>query len=133
MGKINNVVKIIEFKDDMDLYNQIDMYMSTDRERHWRINKPYKVTSINLINEHKALVYLEEDLNVLQVHFFNSSNGEELLPEDEPHTEEFLTYQEVQLISELGSIKFDDTEYDVEDIKYEINSYGTRCINIYLN
>lgn len=132
MGKINNVVKIMEFKDDMDLYNQIDRYMSTDREGYWRINKPYKVTNINLIDEHKALVYLEEDLNVLQVHFFNA-NGEELLPEDEPHTEEFLTYQEVQLISELGSIKFDETEYDVEDIKYEINSYGTRCINIYLN
>lgn len=132
MGKINNIVKIMEFKDDMDLYSQIDKFMCTDYEkRHWRINKPYKVTNINLIDEHKALVYLEEDLNVLQVHFFNS-DGEELLPEDEPHTEEFLTYQEVQLISELGSIKFDDTEYDVEDIKYEINSYGTRCINIYL-
>lgn len=132
MGKINNVVKIMEFRNDLDLYHQIDKFMCTDYEKHWRISKPYKVTNINLIDENRALVYLEEDLNVLQVHFFNS-DGEELLPQDEPHREEFLTYQEVQLISELGSLKFDDTEYDVEDIKYEINSYGTRCINIYLN
>lgn len=132
MGKINNIVKIIEFTDDMDLYNQIDRYMNTDYEKRWRISKPYRIQNINLIDEHKALVYLEEDLNVLQVHFFNS-DGEELIPEDEPHREEFLTYEEVQLISELGSLTFDNTDYDVEEIKYEINSYGTRCINIYLS
>ena len=132
MGKINNIVKIIEFTDDMDLYNQIDRYMNTDYEKRWRISKPYRIQNINLIDEHKALVYLEEDLNVLQVHFFDSK-GNELLPEDEPHREEFLTYEEVQLISELGSLKFDETDYDVEEIKYEINSYGTRCINIYLS
>lgn len=132
MGKINNIVKIIEFTDDMDLYNQIDRYMNTDYEKRWRISKPYRIQNINLIDEHKALVYLEEDLNVLQVHFFDSK-GNELLPEDEPHREEFLTYEEVQLISDLGSLKFDETDYDVEEIKYEINSYGTRCINIYLS
>lgn len=132
MGKINNVVKIIDFTDDMDLYNQIDKYMNTDFERRWRISKPYRIQSINLIDEHRALVYLEEDLNVLQVHFFDSK-GNELLPEDEPHTEEFLTYEEVQLISDLGSVRFDETDYDVEEIKYEINSFGTRCINIYLS
>lgn len=132
MGKINNVVKIIQFTDDMDLYNQIDKYMNTDYEKRWRISKPYRIQSINLIDEHKALVYLEEDLNVLQVHFFDSK-GNELLPEDEPHTEEFLTYEEVQLISDLGSVRFDEIDYDVEEIKYEINSFGTRCINIYLS
>lgn len=132
MGKINNVVKIVDFTDDMDLYNQIDKYMNTDFEKRWRISKPYRIQSINLIDEHRALVYLEEDLNVLQVHFFDSK-GNELLPEDEPHTEEFLTYEEVQLISDLGSVRFDETDYDVEEIKYEINSFGTRCINIYLS
>lgn len=132
MGKINNVVKIVDFTDDMDLYNQIDKYMNTDFEKRWRISKPYRIQSINLIDEHRALVYLEEELNVLQVHFFDSK-GNELLPEDEPHTEEFLTYEEVQLISDLGSVRFDETDYDVEEIKYEINSFGTRCINIYLS
>lgn len=132
MGKINNVVKIVDFTDDMDLYNQIDKYMNTDFERRWRVSKPYRIQSINLIDEHRALVYLEEDLNVLQVHFFDSK-GNELLPEDEPHREEFLTYEEVQLISDLGSVRFDETDYDVEEIKYEINSFGTRCINIYLS
>lgn len=131
MAKINNIVKVIEFKDENDLFWKLDRYMSTDRSRV-KESRPYRVKDIKLIDEYKAFAYLEEDLNILQVRFFNA-DGEELLPMDEPHTEEYMTYQELQFISDLGAITFEETEYEIDEIKYEINSYGTRCVNIYLN
>lgn len=71
MGKINNVVKMIEFSNEGDLYSQIDDLTNTDYQSD-ELDKPYVVTSINLISEKKALVYLQEDLNVLPVHFLLS-------------------------------------------------------------
>ena len=130
MAKINNIVKVIEFKDENDLFWKLDRYMSTDRSRV-KESRPYRVKDIKLIDEYKAFAYLEEDLNVLQVRFFNS-NGEELLPLDEPHTEEYMTFQELQFLSDLGSITFEEMEYEIDEIKYEINSYGTRSVNVYL-
>lgn len=131
MAKINNIVKVIEFKDENDLFWKLDRYMSTDRSRV-KESRPYRVKDIKLIDEYKAFAYLEEDLSVLQVRFFNS-RGEELLPLDEPHTEEYMTFQELQFVSDLGVITFEETEYEIDEIKYEINSYGTRCVNIYLS
>lgn len=130
MAKINNIVKMIEFTDENDLFWKLDRYMSTDRSRA-KESRPYRVKDIKLIDEYKAFAYLEEDLSVLQVRFFNS-RGEELLPLDEPHTEEYMTFQELQFVSDLGVITFEETEYEIDEIKYEINSYGTRCVNIYL-
>lgn len=131
MAKINNIVKMIEFTDENDLFWKLDRYMSTDRSRA-KESKAYRVKNIKLIDEHRVMAYLEEDLNILQVRFFNA-DGEELLPMDEPHTEEYMTFQELQFISDLGVITFEETEYEIDEIKYEINSYGTRCVNIYLN
>lgn len=131
MAKINNIVKVIEFKDENDLFWKLDRYLSTDRSRA-KESKAYRVKNIKLIDEHRVMAYLEEDLNILQVRFFNA-DGEELLPMDEPHTEEYMTYQELQFISDLGAITIEETEYEIDEIKYEINSYGTRCVNIYLN
>ena len=130
MGKINNIVRVVQFEKDTDLYFNIDRLMSSDGER-WKVSKPYRVKNINLIDNSHALVYLEEDLSVVQVHFFY--DRVEIIPEDEPHTEEYLSYDEVNLINELGSVTIEDKEYDVEEIKFSINSYGTRCVNIYLN
>ena len=131
MAKINNIVKMIEFTDENDLFWKLDRYMSTDRSRA-KESKAYRVKDIKLIDEHRVMAYLEEDLNILQVRFFNA-DGEELLPMDEPHTEEYMTYKELQFISDLGAITFEETEYEIDEIKYEINSYGTRCVNIYLS
>ena len=130
MAKINNIVKMFEFKDENDLFWKLDRYMSTDRSRT-KESKAYRVKDIKLIDEHRVMAYLEEDLIVLQVRFFNS-NGEELLPLDEPHTEEYMTFQELQFLSDLGSITFEEMEYEIDEIKYEINSYGTRSVNVYL-
>ena len=69
MGKINNIVRVVQFEKDTDLYFNIDRLMSSDGER-WKVSKPYRVKNINLIDNSHALVYLEEDLSVVQVHFF---------------------------------------------------------------
>ena len=130
MAKINNIVKMFEFKDENALYWKLDRNMSTDRSRT-KESKAYRVKDIKLIDEDRVMAYLEEDLNVLQVRVFNS-NGEELLPLYEPHTEEYMTFQELQFLSDLGSITFEEMEYEIDEIKYEINSYGTRSVNVYL-
>lgn len=48
---------------------KINNFLSTDLDRI-KVSKPYRVKSINLIDENSALVYMEEDLSVLPVHFF---------------------------------------------------------------
>lgn len=126
MGKINNVVRKFNFKDDME----IDKFLSTDLDRI-KVSKPYRVKSINSIDENSALVYMEEDLSVLPVHFFYDLA--ELIPSEEPHTEEYMTYEEIQLINSLGSVTIEEKTYDVDEIKYSINSYGVRSVDIYLS
>ena len=132
MGKINNVVKMIEFSNEDDLYSQIDDLTNTDYQSE--LDKPYVVTSINLISEKKALVYLQENLNVLQVHFFYCHNNmvDEIVPSEEPHNEEFMSIQEIYLARDLGSIIIEDKEYEIDEVHFSMNVYGTRCVNFYL-
>ena len=132
MGKINNVVKVIEFSNEDDLYSQIDDLTNTDYQSD-ELDKPY-VVSINLISEKKALVYLQEDLNVLPVHFFYCHNNmvDEIVPSEEPHNEEFMSIQEINLARDLGSIIIEDKEYEIDEVYFSMNAYGTRCVNFYL-
>ena len=132
MGKINNVVKMIEFSNEDDLYSQIDDLTNTDYQSE--LDKPYVVTSINLISEKKALVYLQENLNVLQVHFFYCHNNmvDEIVPSEEPHNEEFMSIQEINLARDLCSIIIEDKEYEIDEVHFSMNVYGTRCVNFYL-
>ena len=133
MGKINNVVKVIEFSNEDDLYSQIDDLTNTDYQSD-ELDKPYVVTSINLISGKKALVYLQEDLNVLPVHFFYCHNNmvDEIVPSEEPHNEEFMSIQEINLARDLGSIIIEDKEYEIDEAHFSMNAYGTRCVNFYL-
>ena len=133
MGKINNVVKVIEFSNEDDLYSQIDDLTNTDYQSD-ELDKPYVVTSINLISETKALVYLQEDLNVLPVHFFYCHNNmvDEIVPSEEPHNEEFMSIQEINLARDLGSIIIEDKEYEIDEVHFSMNAYGTSCVNFYL-
>ena len=115
MGKINNVVKMIEFSNEDDLYSQVDDLTNTDYQSD-ELDKPY-VASINLISGKKALVYLQEDLNVLPVHFFycHTNMVDEIVPSEEPHTEECMSIQEITLARDLGSIIIEDKEYEIDE------------------
>ena len=123
---------MIEFSNEVDLYSQIDDLTNTDYQSE--LDKPYVVTSINLISEKKALVYLQENLNVLQVHFFYCHNNmvDEIVPSEEPHNEEFMSIQEINLARDLGSIIIEDKEYEIDEVHFSMNVYGTRCVNFYL-
>lgn len=79
-------------------------------------------------------MYLQEDLNVLPVHFFYCHNNmvDEIVPSEEPHNEEFMSIQEINLARDLGSIIIEDKEYEVDEVHFSMNAYGTRCVNFYL-
>ena len=70
MAKINNIVRLVHFTSENDLYYQIDKEMNTDGEDGGD-TRCYRIKDINLIDEENALVYFEEDLSVVKVHFFD--------------------------------------------------------------
>lgn len=127
MAKINNIVRLVHFTSENDLYYQIDKEMNTDGEDGCD-TRCYRIQNID---EHNALVYLEEDLSVVKVHFFDVM-GKEVKFEELPHTEEYMTYDEISLIRDLGTIQIDDYEYEIDDMKFSIDSYGVHSVNIYI-
>lgn len=131
MAKINNIVRLVHFTSENDLYYQIDKEMNTDGEDGGD-TRCYRIKDINLIDEHNALVYFEEDLSVIKVHFFDTDGAEVHLTES-PHTEEYMSYDEINLLNELGTICIADGEYDIEDIKFCLDCFGARSVNIYIS
>lgn len=131
MAKINNIVRLVHFTRENDLYYQIDKEMNTDGEDGGD-TRCYRIKDINLIDEHNALVYLEEDLSVVKVHFFGVT-GAEVEFDESPHTEEYMSYDEIRLLNDLGSIEIEDGEYDIEDIKFSVDSFGVCCAKIYIS
>lgn len=91
----------------------------------------HRVQDLKLIDENHALVYLEEDFTLVRVHFL--FNGEEVYLSENPYSETFFSYQEVQLMNELGTVALEDIEYDIEEIKYCIDECGVRYVEIILS
>ena len=129
MAKINNVVRIIEFNNEDEFYYQIENDLTS------YIDEPdsrcYKLKNIQMLDETHALVYFEEDLNIIMVKFF--SNGEEVYIEEAPDQIPYYSIQEISLINELGVITINEQECDVEEIRYVVDDYGVRYAEIYLN
>ncbi len=129
MAKINNAVRVIEFENEEQFYHKIqdDLISYMDEPD----SRCYKVKNIQIIDNRHALVYLEEDLNIIMVRFF--SNGEEIIVQDAPDPVSYYSIQEISLINDLGYVTINDTEYETEEIKYILNEYGVRYAEIYLN
>ncbi len=129
MAKINNVVRIIEFNNEDEFYYQIenDLISYIDEPD----SRCYKLKNIQMLDETHALVYFEEDLNIIMVKFF--SNGEEVYIEEAPDQIPYYSIQEISLINELGVITINEKECDVEEIRYAVDDYGVRYAEIYLN
>lgn len=128
MTRFNNVVKIIEFKDDMDLYSKLDHYLRHSAEKDC---KSLSVKSIHLIDDNHAFVYMEEDTNALAVKFIH--NGEEIILEQYPYFPLLLPYAEIEIIRDLGKLTIEDTTYEIKSVQYSINSSGGRYITIILS
>ena len=84
-----------------------------------------------MLNKTHALVYFEEDLNIVMVKFF--FNGKELYVQEAPDLIPYYSVQEISLMNDLGLITVNDTEYDIEEIRYVVDDYGVRHAEIYLN
>ena len=129
MAKINNVVRIIEFNNEDEFYYQIENDLTS------YIDGPdsrcYKLKNMQMMDETHALVYFEEDLNIIMVKFF--FNGEEVIIEEAPDQIPYYSIQEISLINELGVITINEKECDVEEIRYVVDDYGVRYAEIYLN
>lgn len=129
MAKVNNAVRIVEFETESDLYAQIENdLISCFNEPDSRC---YKLKNIQILNENHAILYFEEDMNTIMVRFI--FNGEVLSMDDAPYTIDYFSLQEISLINELGLITIGDTEYEVEEIEYIVDFYGSRHADIYLN
>lgn len=129
MAKVNNVVRIIEFKNESEFYYKVqdDLISYIDESD----SRCYKVKNIQMLNKTHALVYFEEDLNIVMVKFF--FNGKELYVQEAPDLIPYYSVQEISLMNDLGLITVNDTEYDIEEIRYVVDDYGVRHAEIYLN
>ncbi len=129
MAKVNNVVRIIEFGNESEFYytvqNDLISYIDESDSRC------YKVKNIQMIDETHALVYFEEDLNIVMVQFF--FNGKELYVKEAPELISYYSIQEISLMNDLGLVTINNTEYDIEEIRYVVDNYGVRHAEIYLN
>lgn len=129
MAKINNAVRIIEFESESEFYYRIQddltSYMDDPDSRCYRLK------NIQMLDDTHALVYFEEDLNIVMVKFF--ANGEEVTIQEAPDLIPYYSIQEITLINDLGYITINDMEYDIDEIKYVVDDYGVRHADIYLN
>ena len=129
MAKINNAVRVIEFENEREFYYKIqeDLISYIDDPD----SRCYKVKNIQMVDKTHALVYFEEDLNVIMVKFF--FNGDEVIVQEAPVLVPYYSIQEISLINDLGYITINDTEYEIEEVKYMVSEYGVRYAEIYLN
>lgn len=129
MAKINNAVRVTEFENEREFYYKIqeDLISYIDDPD----SRCYKVKNIQMVDKTHALVYFEEDLNVIMVKFF--FNGEEVIVQEAPVLVPYYSIQEISLINDLGYITINDTEYEIEEVKYMVSEYGVRYAEIYLN
>lgn len=129
MAKVNNAIRIVEFKTEDDLYAQMENdLVSCFNEPDSRC---YKLKNIQILNENRAILYFEEDINTIMARFIY--NKEVLHLEEAPDDTSYFTIQEVSLLNDLGMVTIDDTTYDIEEIEYVMDMYGVRHADIYLN
>lgn len=129
MAKVNNAVRIVEFETEDDLYAQMENdLVSYFNEADSRC---YKLKNIQILNENHAILYFEEDINIIMVRFIY--NKEALRMEEAPDEISYFTIQEISLLNNLGMVTVDDMTYDIEEIEYVVDMYGVRHADIYLN
>ena len=129
MAKVNNALRIVEFETERDLYNRLENDLVS------YFNDPdsrcYKLKNIQLLDENHAILYFEEDMNIIMVRFIY--NKEVLSMDESPDEISYFSLQEISLLDDLGVITIGDTEYEIEEIEYVIDFYGVRLADIYLN
>lgn len=134
MAKINNIIRLLDYKDANDLYSQIDRDLETCRADH----RIYKLHTVQNISQNKALVVMEEDTNRVPIYFFYKyiSDGEwkyeKLEFDDVPSWNIIMSVQELQMLKILGELSLDGEDYIIDKIKYCIEATGEKYASIIL-
>ena len=128
MAKIDNAVRIVEFETEYDLYSQ----MENDLNDYFigESSKCYKLKNFQLIDRNHAILYFEEDPDIIMARFIHNK---EILNIDDASEVNYFSIQEISLMDSLGLVTIGDTAYEIEEIEYVIDSNGSRHADIYLN
>lgn len=126
--RMNNVVvRTIEYESDNQLYARLNELMEYRVET--AVQK-MRVVSLQVVENGKALAYLEPDRSVLQVRFL--VDGEELRFMDSPSRYSFMTMEEVRMIDQNGELMICDKAYEVQSAVFCVDTAGIPFIDINL-
>lgn len=134
MAKINNIIRLFDYKDASDLYSQIDRDLETFRADH----RIYKLHTVQNISSNKALVIMEEDTDRVPIYFFYKYFSdevwkyEELEFDDMPSGNMIMSVQELQMLKTLGEMSLDGEDYIIDKIEYCIEATGEKYASIIL-
>lgn len=128
MAKIDNAVRIVEFESEYDLYSQ----MEKDLNNYFigESSKCCKLKNFQLIDKNHAILYFEEDPDIIMVRFIYNK---EILKIDDASEVNFFSIQEISFMDSLGVVTIGDTQYEIEEIEYVIDFNTSRHADIYLN
>lgn len=124
------MIKMIKFTSPDQLQCDLEKLMCEGGEERGDRGR-YRVRDFTLTDESHALVCLEEDFSIVRIRF--TYNGENVKLLEDQHRDGYLSYQEIQLISDLGTIVLKGYEYAIEELKYCIDESGVRYMEIILN
>ena len=125
MGLNNVVVRTIEYQNDNELYIKLNQLME------YRVGtavQKMKVGQLQIIEDGKAMAYLEPDESVIQVRFL--FDGEEMRFPDSPRREVFLTMDKVKMIDQNGELMLCDKAYEVQSVVFCMDTAGIPFIEI---
>lgn len=134
MAKINNIIRLLDYKNATDLYSQINHDLETCRADH----RIYKLHTIQNISPNKALVIMEEDTDRVPIYFFYKYVSgevwkyEELTFDSMPSDNMIMSVQELQMLKTLGELSLDGEDYIIDKIEYCIEATGEKYANIIL-
>lgn len=125
MGLNNMVVRTIEYQNDNELYMKLNQLME------YRVGtavQKMKVGQLQIIEDGKAVAYLEPDESVVQVRFL--FDGEEIRFPDSPRREVFLTMDKVKMIDQNGELMLCEKAYEVQSVVFCMDTAGIPFIEI---
>ena len=125
MGLNNMVVRTIEYQNDNELYMKLNQLME------YRVGtavQKMKVGQLQIIEDGKAMAYLEPDESVIQVRFL--IDGEEMRFPDSPRREVFMTMDKVKMIDQNGELMLCDKAYEVQSVVFCMDTAGIPFIEI---
>ena len=129
MAKVGNIVRIYEFPEGINEH-RLFYALDNDLEGVGKVESPYKIKSVQVLNETQVLAILEEDNSRIEVEFIH--DNKEIILDDYPSDGVYMSLEEVKLIKELKQVTICDEAYAVTDLKFIVEPDGVRYVQIYV-